>query len=133
MPRGAVCYDINGNILFCAVDSFDKERAVKADHIPTLWETMKYGQYEIQGGELTMSTFGMGMVMLAVGLGLFPFGVLYFKASWKEYRNLPSNRKKVAIFLEMLDVFSLSPSLSMWFIFISLLLIIGGCALIFCT
>jgi hypothetical protein len=78
-----------------------------------------------------MNTFGIGVIMLVVGIGLFPFGVIYFKKSWNEYKNLPSNKKKVAIFLEILDVFSLSPSLSTWLIFISLLLIIGGAGLIF--
>ncbi|SFA50872.1 hypothetical protein SAMN05192569_10283 [Parageobacillus thermantarcticus] len=78
-----------------------------------------------------MNTFGIGVIMLVVGIGLFPFGVIYFKQSWNEYKKLPSNKKKVAIFLEILDVFSLSSSLSTWLIFISLLLIIGGSGLIF--
>lgn len=78
-----------------------------------------------------MNTFGIGVMMLLVGIGIFPFGVLYFKESWNEYKNLPSNQKKVVIFLEILDIFSFSPILSKWLIFISLLLIIGGAGLIF--
>jgi hypothetical protein len=78
-----------------------------------------------------MNTFGIGVMMLLVGIGIFPFGVLYFKESWNEYKNLPSNQKKVVIFLEILDIFSFSPILSTWLIFISLLLIIGGAGLIF--
>jgi hypothetical protein len=78
-----------------------------------------------------MNTFGIGVIMLLVGIGIFPFGVLYFKEIWKEYKNLPPNKKKVAIFLEILDIFSFSPILSTWLIFISLLLIIGGAGLIF--
>ncbi|MES0855431.1 hypothetical protein ABS784_04140 [Geobacillus sp. G4] len=78
-----------------------------------------------------MNTFGIGVMMLLVGIGIFPFGVLYFKESWNEYKNLPPNQKKVVIFLEILDIFSFSPILSTWLIFISLLLIIGGAGLIF--
>lgn len=36
-----------------------------------------------------MNTFGIGVMMLLVGIGIFPFGVLYFKESWNEYKNLP--------------------------------------------
>ncbi|GLH64518.1 hypothetical protein [Parageobacillus sp. G301] len=78
-----------------------------------------------------MNTFGIGVMMLLVGIGIFSFGVSYFKGSWNEYKNLPSNQKKVVIFLEILDIFSFSPILSTWLIFISLLLIIGGAGLIF--
>jgi hypothetical protein len=48
--------------------------------------------------KVTMNTFGIGVIMLVVGIGLFPFGVMYFKQSWNEYKKLPSNKKKVAIF-----------------------------------
>lgn len=80
-----------------------------------------------------MNIFAIGGFMLVVGLGLLPFGVGYFKKSWDEYKDLPSDKKKAIIFFEILDVFSFSPILSTWLLFISVLLIIGGIALIFYT
>lgn len=68
---------------------------------------------------------GLGIVFVIIGIAFFPFGVIYFKETWNEYKQTKPNKKKALLMLEIVDVFT-SPTLSTWLIFISLLFIILG-------
>ncbi|MGG1479599.1 hypothetical protein ABE402_01470 [Bacillus smithii] len=75
-------------------------------------------------------TTAVGITLLVVGIALLPFGVIYFKDSWKEIKELSPIAKKTAIFLEILDLFT-APIGSTSLLFLSLIFIIGGIGLVF--
>lgn len=76
-------------------------------------------------------TTAVGITLLVVGIALLPFGVIYFKDSWKEIKELSPSAKKTAIFLEILDLFTAPIGGSTSLLFLSLMFIIGGIGLVF--
>lgn len=72
----------------------------------------------------------LGISLIIIGVILLPFGVISLKESWEEKKDLSPTKKMVVIFLEILDIFS-TPILSAWVLGMSLLMIIGGLAVIF--
>lgn len=79
---------------------------------------------------MKMNHIVAGIFILILGIFLFPFGIMYFKQTWAEYRELTSTRKKLFVLIEIIDMFT-SPILSTWVLLISLVLILLGIALIF--
>lgn len=80
-----------------------------------------------------MSTgISIGIIFLVVGIGLFPFGIMHLKQTFEGYKELTPIKKMLVIIVEIIDVFT-TPVLSAWIIYISLLFIIFGTALLFLT
>jgi hypothetical protein len=50
-----------------------------------------------------------GSIILAIGLLLFPMGIVYFKDSWNELKEFPLWKKILGVILEIVEVF-ISPS-----------------------
>ncbi|MGG3920244.1 hypothetical protein ABEV38_19140 [Parageobacillus thermoglucosidasius] len=71
----------------------------------------------------------LGISLIIIGVILLPFGMISLKESWEEKKDLSLKKKMVVIFLEILDIFS-TPILSTWLLGLSLLMIIGGLAVI---
>ncbi len=70
-----------------------------------------------------------GVTFLFLGLFLLPIGIIYFKQTWTEYKELAPNKKNYVLLLEMIDLFTFS-SLSTWLLFISLICIAFGIVVI---
>lgn len=74
----------------------------------------------------------IGITLLVIGIALLPFGIIYTKETWEEYRKQGLTRKKKALnlILEVLDMFTFTSGSSILLLFISLLCIIFGSTLI---
>ena len=67
----------------------------------------------------------IGIFFLIIGVALLPIGIMYFKQSWVEYREMKLSlpRKILIVILEVVAMFSLSAGVSTWILSISLLFI----------
>lgn len=72
----------------------------------------------------------IGVTFLILGIVILPAGIIYFKQTWNEYKELAPNKKKIVVLLEMVDMLSFA-SLSAWLLFISLICIAFGIIVIF--
>lgn len=67
--------------------------------------------------------------MVVAGVFLLPFGVVSLKDEWKKLKDLSLKKKVVFLVLEVIDIFTY-PIFSAWLLGLSLLLIVGGLAII---
>ncbi|MDX1770798.1 MAG: hypothetical protein R3328_04665 [Planococcaceae bacterium] len=80
-----------------------------------------------------MNIMTIGIIFLVIGVALLPFGIMYFKETWDEYREqeLSLLRKITIVILEVIAMFTLTAGLSTWILSISLIFIIFGTAVIY--
>lgn len=67
--------------------------------------------------------------MVVAGVFLLPCGVVSLKNEWKKLKDLSLKKKVVFLVLEVIDIFTY-PIFSAWLLGLSLLLIVGGLAII---
>ncbi|MED4355381.1 hypothetical protein P9213_01335 [Geobacillus stearothermophilus] len=67
---------------------------------------------------------GIAVILLVAGIGVFPFGIVIIKQQWEEYKKKEGRERRIVLFFEMIDLWST------WVLFLSLLLILGGAALL---
>lgn len=67
---------------------------------------------------------GIAVILLVAGIGVFPFGIVIIKQQWEEYKKKEGRERRIVLFFEMIDLWST------WVLFLSLLLILGGSALL---
>lgn len=72
----------------------------------------------------------ISIIFLVIGIGLFPLGIIHFKKNMEGYKELTPIKKVLAFILEILDIFT-TPVLSGWILYISLIFMIFGTALLF--
>ncbi|WP_018664727.1 hypothetical protein [Heyndrickxia acidiproducens] len=68
----------------------------------------------------------IGLLLIAIGFVLLPFGILQFKKAWKEYDSFSPKSKKIFGMMEIVDVLTGTPILSTWLMYISALCIVTG-------
>ncbi|MED3665150.1 hypothetical protein P9199_09550 [Geobacillus stearothermophilus] len=71
-----------------------------------------------------MDDKGIAVILLVAGIGVFPFGIVIIKQQWEEYKKKEGRERRIVLFFEMIDLWST------WVLFLSLLLILGGAALL---
>ena len=67
---------------------------------------------------------GIAVILIVAGIGVFPFGIVIIKQQWEEYKKKEGRERRIVLFFEMIDLWST------WVLFLSLLLILGGAALL---
>ncbi|WP_144052015.1 hypothetical protein [Geobacillus sp. GHH01] len=67
---------------------------------------------------------GIAVILLVAGIGMFPFGIVILKQQWEAYKKGEERERRIALFFEMIDLWST------WVLFLPLLLILGGAALL---
>jgi hypothetical protein len=68
-----------------------------------------------------------GSILLAIGLMLFPMGIVYFKESWDDLKTFSFGKKFLAVMLEILDTLLAQTTASLSVLFLSVILIAAGC------
>ena len=71
----------------------------------------------------------IGIIFLIVGIGLFPFGIMHLKQTFEGYKELTPIKKILVVIVEIIDIFT-EPVLSAWILYISLIFIIFGTAVL---
>ncbi|WP_198518498.1 hypothetical protein [Geobacillus sp. Manikaran-105] len=75
-------------------------------------------------GEMGADDKGIAVILLVAGIGMFPFGIVIIKQQWGSIQEEGGRERRIALFFEMIDLWST------WVLFLSLLLILGGAALL---
>jgi hypothetical protein len=75
----------------------------------------------------------IGIIFLVIGVALLPFGIMYFKQTWDQFREqkLSLPRKILVVILEIFSLFTLTAGFATWLLSISLICIIFGIAVIY--
>lgn len=77
-----------------------------------------------------MSSIHVGIMFLIIGIGLLPIGIIYLKQDMEGYKELSPIKKVYAFIFIIIDVIT-TPVFSGWILYISLIFIGLGTALIF--
>jgi hypothetical protein len=67
-----------------------------------------------------------GSILLAIGLLLFPFGIVYFKDSWNDIKEFPWWKKILGIILEVVEVFIAPTEGAISVLFLSIIILLVG-------
>lgn len=77
-----------------------------------------------------MSSINVGIMFLIIGIGLLPIGIIYLKQDMEGYKELSPIKKVYAFIFIIIDVIT-TPVFSGWILYISLIFIGLGTALLF--
>jgi hypothetical protein len=83
-------------------------------------------------GDIMSTGISIGILFLVIGIVLFPIGIMYLKQNFEEYKELTPIKKILVLIVGIIDLFT-TPILSAWIIYISLIFIIFGTALLVLT